>query len=171
MFMFQGRKNIFCGSSLTWDWHSSAKFMRLARQKQQELPMVRQRMDHVQSGKQAQGDDAVKILELTQHLALQYVTLPASQKRRVVDSVFLNLRLDGVSLCGDYRLPFSILAENGNRPLKSGRQDLNLRPLRPERSALAKLSYSPVKPVRQYNTLLEELQTIINSPGQYLSPP
>ena len=26
---------------------------------------------------------------------------------------------------------------------KSGRQDLNLRPLRPERSALAKLSYSP----------------------------
>jgi hypothetical protein len=27
---------------------------------------------------------------------------------------------------------------------KSGRQDLNLRPLRPERSALAKLSYSPV---------------------------
>jgi hypothetical protein len=28
---------------------------------------------------------------------------------------------------------------------KSGRQDLNLRPLRPERSALAKLSYSPAK--------------------------
>ena len=27
---------------------------------------------------------------------------------------------------------------------ESGRQDLNLRPLRPERSALAKLSYSPV---------------------------
>ncbi len=27
---------------------------------------------------------------------------------------------------------------------KSGRQDLNLRPLRPERSALAKLSYAPM---------------------------
>ena len=27
---------------------------------------------------------------------------------------------------------------------QSGRQDLNLRPLRPERSALAKLSYSPI---------------------------
>ena len=42
--------------------------------------------------------------------------------------------------------------ENGkfrsNRILrKSGRQDLNLRPLRPERSALAKLSHSPVVPV------------------------
>ena len=29
------------------------------------------------------------------------------------------------------------------RVYESGRQDLNLRPLRPERSALAKLSYSP----------------------------
>ena len=29
------------------------------------------------------------------------------------------------------------------KPKKSGRQDSNLRPLRPERSALAKLSYSP----------------------------
>jgi hypothetical protein len=29
--------------------------------------------------------------------------------------------------------------------IESGRQDLNLRPLRPERSALAKLSYSPIK--------------------------
>ena len=30
-----------------------------------------------------------------------------------------------------------------NELQKSERQDLNLRPLRPERSALAKLSYSP----------------------------
>ena len=31
---------------------------------------------------------------------------------------------------------------------ESGREDLNLRPLRPERSALAKLSYSPVVETR-----------------------
>ena len=54
------------------------------------------------------------------NLVAQYVTLPAGQKRRVVDSVFLNLSLDGVSVCGDYRLPFSILAENGEHPLNSG---------------------------------------------------
>ncbi len=29
---------------------------------------------------------------------------------------------------------------------QSGREDLNLRPLRPERSTLSKLSYSPGKP-------------------------
>ncbi len=31
-------------------------------------------------------------------------------------------------------------------PTKSGRQDLNLRPQRPERCALAKLSYAPLRP-------------------------
>ena len=31
----------------------------------------------------------------------------------------------------------------GQRPKKSGRHDLNMRPLRPERSALARLSYAP----------------------------
>jgi len=77
-------------------------------------------VNDIQTGKQAQGGDAVKVLELAQDLARQYDTLPAGQKRRVVDSVFLNLTLDGVSLCGDYRLPFSILAENGDHPLNSG---------------------------------------------------
>lgn len=37
------------------------------------------------------------------------------------------------------------------RAAKSGRQDLNLRPLRPERSALAKLSYSPMHRKTKYN--------------------
>ncbi len=49
------------------------------------------------------------------------------------------------------QLPFLLRSTINSPPLyferlycqKSGRQDLNLRPLRPERSALAKLSYSP----------------------------
>jgi hypothetical protein len=69
-----------------------------------------------------------KILELAQNLAGQYITLPAPQKRQIADSVFSNLQLDDVILCGDYRLPFSILAENGNHPLNYARQDSNLRP-------------------------------------------
>lgn len=96
------------------------EFLRLARQKQQELAMVRHRIDEVKTGEQAKGDDAARILELTQTLSSQYVTLPANGKRRVVDSVFLNLHLNGVSVRGDYRLPFAILAENSNHPLESG---------------------------------------------------
>src|SRR3989304_7041678 len=48
---------------------------------------------------------------------------------------------------------------------KSGREDLNLRPLRPERSALAKLSYSP-KRERIFYRFFIVSQPIINLPGQ-----
>ncbi len=43
------------------------------------------------------------IIELAQHLSRQYLTLPVRQTRRVIGSVFLNLRFDEVSLCGKYR--------------------------------------------------------------------
>jgi hypothetical protein len=45
----------------------------------------------------------------------------------------------------------------GGEP-KSGRQDSNLRPLRPERSALAKLSYSPNNYDPKYTITASELQ-------------
>ena len=54
---------------------------------------------------------------------------------------------------------------------ESGRQDLNLRPLRPERSALAKLSYSPVKPDCEYSTFIVAMQIIINLLDRYLLRP
>ena len=41
-----------------------------------------------------------------------------------------------------------------NEPSKSGRKDLNLRPLRPERSALAKLSYAPIQARNRHSSLL-----------------
>ena len=96
------------------------EFLRLARQKQRELALLQQREGQIKAGKREDNHDAANILELAQHLAEQYVTLPASKKREVVNSVFLNLQLDAVNLCGDYRLPFSILAENRCRPLESG---------------------------------------------------
>ena len=103
-------------------------FMRLAEQKQQEIVLLQRRIEQIEMGKQENSRDPAKILELAQHLAGQYVTLPAPQKRQIADSVFSNLQLDDVTLCGNYRLPFSILAENGNHPLNYARQDSNLRP-------------------------------------------
>jgi len=104
------------------------EFMRLAGQKQQEVVLLQRRIGQIETGKQENSRDPAKILELAQHLAGQYVTLPAPQKRQIADSVFSNLQLDDVTLCGNYRLPFSILAENGNHPLNYARQDSNLRP-------------------------------------------
>ncbi len=95
-------------------------FMQLARQKQHEVALLQQRIEQTKAGKQENGRDAAKIIELAQHLAEQYVTFPPPQRRQIVDSVFSNLQLEDVNLCGDYRLPFSILAENSHRPLNSG---------------------------------------------------
>ena len=74
----------------------------------------------IEAGKPENGHDVTRILELAQNLAQQYVGFSPSQKRQVVDSVFLNLRLDTINLCGDYRLPFAILVENRNSPVNSG---------------------------------------------------
>jgi len=93
-------------------------FMRLAKLKQQEVTLLQRRIAEVQQGKYDNSGDPAKIIELTQDLARQYVTFPLPQKQQIVQSVFSNLELDDVSLCGDYRLPFSILAENARRPLK-----------------------------------------------------
>ena len=111
-------------------------FMRVARLKQEELGLLRQRIREVEGGKTADGRIATEILELAQHLPERFVALPGPRKRQITDSVFLNLRLDGTTLDADYRLPFAILAENGNRPINSGREDLNLRLLGPKPSAL-----------------------------------
>ena len=76
-------------------------FMRLAGQKQKELALVKSRIEQLQVGKQENSDKSGRILELAQHLAQQYVTFAPAKKRQIVDSVFLNLQLDNVTLCAD----------------------------------------------------------------------
>ena len=95
-------------------------FLRLARQKQGELSLLQQGITQIPAGERQDGRRAAEVSELAQTLTPQYVTLSAPQKRQISQSVFLNLRLDHVSLCGDCRLPFSILVENGTCPLNSG---------------------------------------------------
>ena len=99
------------------EYNLAEEFMRLAGQKQQEVILLQRRIGQIETWKHENSLDPAKILELAQHLAGQYVMLPASQKRQLADSVFSNLQLDDVTLCGNYRLPFSILAENDNHPL------------------------------------------------------
>ena len=96
----------------------SEGFMRLARDKQNEVSLVKQQVEEITQGKQAYNDKPIQIIELTQTLSKQYVTLKPLQKRKIVNSVLSNLELNDVTLCGTYRLPFAILAENANHPLK-----------------------------------------------------
>ena len=101
-------------------------FLRLARRKQQELGLLQDRMGQLKAGTARDGQKAAEIIELAQRVAKQYLTLSPPKKRQIVDSVLSNLQLDDVTLFADYRLPFSILAENGTCPLNYARQDSNL---------------------------------------------
>jgi len=101
-------------------------FIRLAKQKQEELSLLQRRIAELQVGEKQDGGKAAKIIELAQHLSGKFVTLPGPKKRQVVDAVFSNLTMDRVTLLGDYRLPFAILAKNSSHPLNYARQESNL---------------------------------------------
>ena len=103
-------------------------FMRLAKKKQQEIMLLERRSEQIEKGEEEKSCDPARIFELSQNLAKHYVTFPAIQKRQTVESVFSNLQLNDVNLYADYKLPFSILAENAHRPFNYARQDSNLRP-------------------------------------------
>ena len=103
-------------------------FMRLAKKKQQEIMLLERRSEQIKKGKKEKSYEPARIFELSQNLVEHYVTFPAAQKRQTIETVFSNLQLDDVNLCAEYRLPFSILAENAHRPLDYARQDSNLRP-------------------------------------------
>jgi hypothetical protein len=49
-------------------------FLRLARQKQEELNLLQKRFEQIECGKQESNCNAAKILELAQHIAKTYVT-------------------------------------------------------------------------------------------------
>ena len=100
-------------------------FMRLAQERQSEVTLLQHRFGQLKSGLKDEDDKPLKILELTQNLSRQYVTLKPSKKRQIANSVFSNLELNGVSLCADYRLPFAILAKNANRPVNYPQGDSN----------------------------------------------
>ncbi len=56
-------------------------------------------------------DLAVKVFELSQALATKWLTADYATKRRILEIVFLNCRLDGATLCPTIRKPFDVLAE------------------------------------------------------------
>jgi hypothetical protein len=61
---------------------------------------------------------AAKVLELSQTLRNQWLIADYAAKRRLPEIVFLNGRLDGVTLVPEMRKPFDVLAE-GLLPAKS----------------------------------------------------
>ncbi len=73
------------------------------------------------TGNSGNGAVVVKTFELSQSLRQRWVTADISGKRRLLDAVCLNWRLDGASLIPTIRKPFDVLAKGVI--LKDGRGD------------------------------------------------
>jgi site-specific DNA recombinase len=65
-----------------------------------------------------QADLAIKVFELS--LALEkkkkWLTADFAEKRKLLDLVFSNFKLDGVTLCYEIRKPFDVLAKGLSVP-------------------------------------------------------
>ena len=62
-------------------------------------------------GRRENGEIAVKAFELSQNLRGKWLTADYSVNRRYLEIVFLNCRLDDVTLAPTIRKPLDVLAE------------------------------------------------------------
>jgi NADPH:quinone reductase-like Zn-dependent oxidoreductase len=65
-------------------------------------------------------EEAIKVFELSQNLTERWLTADYASKRQILDIVFSNFRLDGVSLCYEMRKPFAFLAKGPFVPSNRG---------------------------------------------------
>jgi site-specific DNA recombinase len=75
------------------------------------LASVKLQLDAVDRSHDETAELAAKVFELSQKLKQQWLTADYPEKRRILEIVFLNSRLDGVTLVPTMRKPFDVLAE------------------------------------------------------------
>ena len=68
-------------------------------------------LDVVDRSHDEMSDLAVKVFELSQALSHKWLTADYATKRRIMEIVFLNCRLDDATLCPEIRKPFDVIAE------------------------------------------------------------
>ncbi len=66
-------------------------------------------------------DTAIKAFELSQNLRAKWFAADWAAKRRILEILCLNWKLDGVTLVPEWRKPFDLLAEG--LPLEKSRGD------------------------------------------------
>src|SRR5262249_26380295 len=75
------------------------------------LASIKLQLDAVDRSHDETAELATKVFELSQTLRQQWLTADYPEKRRLLEIVFLNSRLDGVTLVPTMRKPFDVLAE------------------------------------------------------------
>jgi site-specific DNA recombinase len=75
------------------------------------LASIKLQLDVVDRSHDETAELAAKVFELSQTLRSQWLTADYAAKRRILEIVFLNCSLDGVTLVPTMRKPFDVLAE------------------------------------------------------------
>jgi site-specific DNA recombinase len=75
------------------------------------IAVLKEQLDRIDMTRGEQADHAVRVFELSQRLTEQWLPADYAAKRQILDIVFSNFRLDGVSLCYTMRKPFALLCE------------------------------------------------------------
>ena len=80
-------------------------------QLQQRIDTLRAQTDKADKRNAGRGETAANTFELSQSLRQRWVTADIPGRRRLLDIVCLNWRLDGASLVATMRKPFDVVAE------------------------------------------------------------
>ncbi len=78
------------------------------------------RIESADRSRSEQAELAERVFELSQALEEKWLTADFAAKRQLLDIVFLNFTLDGVSLCYELRKPFDMLVEGLTVPSDRG---------------------------------------------------
>ncbi|MGD9645990.1 MAG: recombinase family protein [Pirellulales bacterium] len=75
------------------------------------LASIKLQLDVVDRSHDEMSDLAAKVFELSQTLCDQWLSADYATKRRILEIVFLNCRLDGITLVPEIRKPFDVLVK------------------------------------------------------------
>ena len=93
------------------DQIDEASFARKQTELRDRLASIKLQLDVLDRSHDENVDLAAKVFELSQTLRSQWLTAVYATKRRILEIVFLNCRLDDVTLVPQIRKPFDVLAE------------------------------------------------------------
>ncbi len=101
-----------------------------------KLAKVSERIEAQRTGDDNFSETLISIITLAARAKELFVGSNTHTKRGILNCVFSNLSLNGATLCYSLKKPFDMMVDCPDYTKWSEREDLNLRPLPPEGSAL-----------------------------------
>lgn len=110
MTLLRGQEDELLNLRLMKEIDSDA-FARKSTELRDRIATLAVQLEGVDTTRGQQAQEAIKIFELSQDLSNRWLRADYASKREILDIVFSNFRLDGLSLCYEMKKPFAWLAE------------------------------------------------------------